>query len=240
MDLGMEKIDAQRVNYKKEGFALFKYDDGPLHSYPYDAPWLTDKIFSKLYNKIRDNTLIDRNRCYALYLLMEQVEKIEGNVLEVGTWRGGTAGIFTTSLPNKTVYLADTFKGVVKSAEWEHYKDKAHDDTSEQLVRDFLSKDLGVTNYDILMGIFPEDTGHKVDAERFAFVYLDVDVYESTKDAFNYVWDKVTPGGIIAFDDYGMTSACAGIKKFIDEVKGDNDKLFFQNLNAQAYIIKRW
>jgi O-methyltransferase len=232
-------INELRVEYKKDGYALIQYDDGPVHSYPYDAPWLTDEAFSQLYNKIRGNTLLDRNRCYALYLLMDQIKDVPGNMLEVGTWRGGTAGIFTTMLPNKKIYLADTFTGVVKSAEWEHYKDKAHDDTSEELVVDFLQKDLGVSNFQTLMGIFPEDTGQVIKDETFAFVYLDVDVYQSTKDAFHYVWDTVSKNGIVAFDDYGMISACGGIKKFIDEIKDDNDKIFLQNLNAQAYIIKK-
>lgn len=235
----MKDIDKKRVDYKKEGFALLQYDDGPVHSYPYDAPWLTNKDFSAIYEKIREHTLLDRNRCYALYLLMEQVSKVDGNILEVGTWRGGTAGIFTTCLPKKTIFLADTFAGVVKSSDWEHYKDKAHDDTSEKIVRDLLDKKLHVNNYKILTGIFPEDTGKAIDEETFSLVYLDVDVYRSTKDAFNYVWDKVVSGGIVVFDDYGMISACGGIKKFIDEIKSDKDKIFLQNLNSQAYIIKR-
>lgn len=235
----MKDINSLRVEYKKDGFALLEYDDGPVHSYPYDAPWLTDKKFSKLYDKIRKNTLVDRVRCYSLYLLMEQVAKVDGDVLEVGTWRGGTAGIFTQQLPNKTIYLADTFTGVVKSSEWEHYKDKAHDDTSEELVVEFLRNEMKAKNFKILKGIFPEDTGEQVKNQKFALVYLDVDVYESTKDAFNFVWEQVVPGGIVAFDDYGMISACAGISKFVNEIRGDKDKIFLQNSNGQAYIIKR-
>jgi len=235
----MQDIDTLRVEYKKEGYALIRYDDGPVHSYPYDSPWLSDKKFSAIYEKIRTHTLVDRTRCYSLYLLMEQIQQVPGDILEVGTWRGGTAGIFTSQVPNKTVFLADTFEGVVKSSKWEHYKDKAHADTSIEMVETLLKKDLNVTNYSILKGIFPEDTGSQVKNKKFAFVYLDLDVYLSTKDAFNYVWDQVSLNGIVAFDDYGMLSACPGIAKFIDEIKNDDDKIFIQNLNGQAYIIKK-
>lgn len=41
------------------------------------------------------------------------------------------------------------------------------------------------------------------------------------------------------FDDYGMISACSGISKFVDEIKNDDDKIFIQNLNGQAYIVKK-
>jgi O-methyltransferase len=235
----MDDVDTKRIEYKKQGYALIEYDDGPVHSYPYDAPWITDRLFSEIYNSVRNNTLIDRLRAYSLYLLTAQIKDVPGNVLEVGTWRGGTAGIFTQLLPEKTIYLADTFTGVVKSSDWEHYKDKAHDDTSEALVVDFLKNDIRAENFKILTGIFPEDTGKNVTNETFALVYLDVDVYQSTKDAFEFVWDKVAKNGIVVFDDYGMISACAGIKKFVDEIQDDSDKLFIQNSNGQAYIIKK-
>jgi len=234
-----ENIDQLRIDLKKEGHAVIRYDDDQVHSYPYDSPWLTDKKFNKIYEGVRKNTLVDRVRCYHLYLLIQQIEKVPGDILEVGTWRGGTAGIFTQLLPKKMVYLADTFKGVVKSSVWEHYKDKAHADTSEELVRDFLGGHLKVSNFEILKGIFPEDTGKKVADKAFSLVYLDVDVYQSTKDAFEYVWKNVTHGGIVVFDDYGMISACEGISKFIDEIKADTDKLFIPNLNGQAYVIKQ-
>jgi len=232
-------INEQRIEYKKKGFALLEYDDGPVHSYPYDSPWITDKAFSKIYDAIRNNTLVDRPRCYALYLLLDQVKDIDGNVLEVGTWRGGTGGMFASILKEKKVYLADTFTGVVKSSEWEHYNDKAHDDTSEELVAHFLEKDLGLNNVELLTGIFPEDTGDRVKEEQFAFVYLDVDVYLSTKYAFEYAWPRLSPVGIVAFDYYVMISACEGISRFVNEIKNDHDKIFIQNLNGQAYIIKK-
>jgi O-methyltransferase len=235
----MDDIQDMREEYKKEGFALFQYDNEAVHSFPYDAPWITDKNFSKLYELLKQNTLIDRTRAYSLYLIMEQVNKLSGDILEVGTWRGGTAAIFTSLSPEKKIYLADTFEGVVKSSEWEHYKDKAHSDTSVELVRNFLDSKVKVTNYQILKGVFPEDTGKEIADKKFALVYLDVDVYLSTKDAFNYVWKNIVPGGIVVFDDYGMISACEGISRFVNEIKGDKDKVFTQNINGQAYIIKR-
>lgn len=235
----MNDVDQKRIDYKKDGYALIRYDDRHIHSYPYDSPWLDDKKFSEIYESIQPNTLVDRTRCYSLYLLMDQVKGLPGNILEVGTWRGGTAGIFTKVNPNKIVYLADTFEGVVKSSNWEHYEDRAHADTSQELVVDFLTNKIKVSNFKILKGIFPEDTGNQIQDESLSFVYLDLDVYLSTKDAFNFIWDKVVHNGIVAFDDYGMISACEGISRFVNEIKNDDDKIFISNLNGQAYIIKK-
>lgn len=235
----MSDIAKDRDALKQEGYAVIQYDDQPVHSYPYDAPWLDDQEFSKIYESIRQNTLVDRTRCYAHYQLMQQIAVLPGDILEIGTWRGGTAGIFTQMSPKKTVYLADTFEGVVKSSSWEHYEDKAHSDTTEELVIDFLSKQLGVDNFKILKGIFPEDTGESVADQEWAYVHIDVDVYESAKDTFNFVWDNVVQGGVVVFDDYGFISACSGVYKFVNEIKDDADKLFVANINGHAYIIKR-
>jgi O-methyltransferase len=236
----MHELEGLRDEYKKQGYGLIRYDDGPVHSYPYDAPWVTDAAFGAIYDRMRNHTLVDRNRCWALYLLCRQVESVPGDVLEVGTWRGGTAGILTSALPNKTVHVADTFEGVVKAADWEHYSDRAHDDTSVEVVEQLLRLDLGVSNYRILKGIFPEQTGGLLVGRALALVYLDVDVYHSTKDAFEYVWPTLSPFGIVAFDDYGFVSACGGIKRFVDEISGDDDKIFLQNMNGQAYVIKKY
>ena len=233
-----KKLEESREDLKKKGYALIRYDNGKFHSYPYDTPWINDSNFNKLYEAMRDNTLVDRVRCYHLYLIAQQVSKLPGDVLEVGTWRGGTAGIFAKVLSAKTIYIADTFEGVVKSSKWEHYKDKAHSDTNERVVTDLLENKLDTSNFKILKGIFPEETGSRLTTETLSLVYLDVDVYRSTKDAFNFIWERVVEGGVVVFDDYGMLSACAGIQKFINEIKDDADKLFIPNLNGQAYIIK--
>jgi O-methyltransferase len=127
----------------------------------------------------------------------------------------------------------------VKSANWEHYRDGAHADTSPQLVSSFLKNDLSLNNVELLTGIFPEETGHRISGKAFAFVHLDLDVYRSTKDAFDYVWQNVSRSGVVAFDDYGFMSACSGTSKFVHEIRNDPDKLFIANLNGQAYIIKK-
>jgi O-methyltransferase len=234
------ELNELREAYKKEGIALIQYDHTYVHSYPYDAPWLTDAAFSALYEQIKGNTLVDRIRCFSLYLLTQQITHLDGDVLEIGVWRGGTAGIFATMLPAKTIFLADTFQGVIKSSEWEHYKDRAHDDTSIELVEDLLKQRLRVGNYEILPGIFPDDTGHLVQGRKWALVHIDVDVYLSAKETFHYVWEDVLPGGIVVFDDYGFFSACSGILKFIEEIKNDDDKLFIHNLNGHGYMIKKY
>ena len=101
-----EELNQYRRTHQQEGLAIFRYDHSPIHSYPYDSPWLNDADFSAIYEKVRDHTLVDRARCHSLYLLAKQFQDIEGDVLEIGVWRGGTAGILTSMLSQSTVFLA--------------------------------------------------------------------------------------------------------------------------------------
>ncbi len=235
----LSDIKSLRTSLQNQGYGLIQYDNGPVYSYPYDTPWLDDPDFNAIYAKIRTHTLVDRNRCYALYLLMQSIKQVSGDILELGVWRGGTSALFALVRPEKTIYAADTFEGVVKSSDWESYNDGAHNDTSKALVLELFKK-LKIRNYEILHGIFPEDTGSNIADRTFAFIHLDADVYQSTKDAFSFLWPKVSVGGMVAFDDYGFIATCEGVKRYVDEIKLDKDKLFIQNLNGHAYIIKRY
>lgn len=39
---------------------------------------------------------------------------------------------------------------------------------------------------------------------RFSLVHFDMDVYEPTRVALDVLWDRVVPGGVLIFDEYGI------------------------------------
>ncbi len=53
------------------------------------APWISDSLFNKTYDIIKDYTLVDKYRCYELWHLVGESEKLNGALIEVGVWRGG-------------------------------------------------------------------------------------------------------------------------------------------------------
>lgn len=207
------------------------------------SPWQADRDFNTIYEQVKSYTLVDVYRCYELWELAAQIHKIEPGAafIEIGVWRGGTAAIIGNKLSrlnaSNIFYLADTFEGVPKSsAKDTFYFDGEHKDTSEQMVHGFLADKYG--HYQILKGIFPEDTSHNIPAEtKFGFCHIDVDVYNSAKDIVNWIWDKLIPGGVIVFDDYGF-HYCDGITRFVNELKQDNNKLVIHNLNGHAIVVK--
>ncbi len=201
-------------------------------------PWLQDSGFMHCYRQISTHSLVDIMRCYSLWQAVEQLTHLPGVVLEVGLWRGGTAALLTQRLRGrKEIYLADTFQGVVKAGEHDNrYRGGEHADTSRDIVEALLHG-LGLSSWTILEGIFPEETGGALDQEQICFCHIDVDVYQSARDISSWVWERMPIGGVIIYDDYGFPS-CQGVRKLVDELSSDTDKLFIYNLNGQAMLVK--
>ena len=207
------------------------------------APWKADADFARVFSLIRTHTLVDEYRCHELWALCEQLGALEpGDLLEVGVWRGGTGCLLAKRCKDMkaggTVFLCDTFTGVVKAGGRDSaYVGGEHADASETLVHD-LARRLGLDNVQVLTGIFPDATAHAIAGRRFRFCHIDVDVYESAAQTFEWVWPRLVPGGIVVFDDYGFY-ACGGVTRLVDAMRGKPDRLVIYNVNGHALVVKR-
>ena len=211
----------------------------PISTY---APWQADDEFVAAYRAVRKNTLVDIWRCHELWSLVGELREVPGAIVDVGVWRGGTGALMATKAAvvgiEDTVYLCDTWEGVVKTGEVDtYYRDGRHDDTSREIVVALVRR-LGLDNVELLQGVFPDETGDRVAEEALRLVHIDVDVYQSAKDVFDWAWDRLSPGGIAVFDDYGFP-ACPGVTKFVNEQRGRDDRLVLHNLNGHGIVVKR-
>ena len=215
--------------------------DSTLLSWATYSPWLLDDEFLDCHRIIQENTLVDLFRCYELWHLLSQTRDLDGDIIEVGAWRGGTGGLLGKKSQllglNADVFLCDTFEGVAKSGDLDkHYSDGEHADTSIPVVSDLMNR-LGVDRVRILKGLFPEDTGGEIEGRTFRFCHIDVDVYQSGKDTLEWVWPRMPIGGIVVFDDFGFPST-RGIATLVHEKESDSDLTCVQNLNGHAVFIK--
>jgi O-methyltransferase len=207
------------------------------------TPWNTDRAFREVYEMVCPFTLVDENRCFCLWSLVEQVAKLErGNILEVGVWRGGTGALIAEKARlcsvQGEVFLCDTFSGVVKAGNKDpHYSGGEHADTEIARVEDLLFGRMKLRNVKVLQGVFPDDTGHLVSDLSFRMCHVDVDVYQSAKDVVEWVWPRLETGGVIVFDDYGFDT-CSGLRRYVDELLREKHNLGFYNLSGQAFVLK--
>jgi hypothetical protein len=71
-----------------------------------------------------------------------------------------------------------------------------------------LKKDIERSGYKwekdflFIKGFVKETVKTVSEVDQVAFAYIDLDQYQPTIDAFNYVGPKMSPGGYILFDDY--------------------------------------
>jgi O-methyltransferase len=211
----------------------------PLSFY---SPWGADEAFRSVHEAVRNHTLVDLWRCYELWELVRQTAALEGSLIEVGVWRGGTGAIIAAGARSAgvdaPVFLCDTFQGVVKAGGADpFYEGGEHGDTSEASVRALLDS-LGLDRAQTVAGIFPDESAGRIGDRRVRFCHVDVDVYDSARDVLEWVWPRLCTGGIVVFDDYGFTQT-PGITRFVDEQRGRADRLVFHNLNGHGILVKR-
>jgi hypothetical protein len=148
-------------------------------------------------------------------------DAVPGDFLEAGVCHGG-ASIFLRALQvaygegDRVTWLADSFAGVPPPT---HEVDREHElDLTEesvpwmaagaQAVRDnFETYDLLTNRVRFLPGLFA-DTLPGAPIERLAILRIDGDLYSSTRDALDALYDRVSDGGYVIVDDYGCLEPC--------------------------------
>jgi|GEM_PF-726015 len=154
--------------------------------------------------------------------LAEQVlaQDVPGDFVETGVWRGGACIMFRAVLAaygetTRRVFAADSFAGLPKPSPDRYPEDAgdAHHAFSElavslaQVQENFRRYGLLDDQVVFLEGWF-KDTLPTAPVERIAVLRLDGDMYESTINALESLYPKVSPGGFVIVDDYGYARSC--------------------------------
>jgi len=197
--------------------------------------WESDKNFNQLFHPIIGHSLVDRQRFFILYEFANHAATIDGNVAEVGVYKGGTAKFLASIFSNKKIHLFDTFSGMPDTdASVDGHKKGDFDDTSLEKVEEFLK------DYDdiyLYKGIFPF-TAEPIKNSTFCFVHIDADIYRSCLDSCIFFYPRLSTGGIMIFDDYGWVG-CPGAKKAIDEFFSNKPEHPCYLPTGQAIVIKQ-
>ena len=155
-----------------------------------------------------------------LVLLMRSLveAKIDGAIAEVGVYKGQTAKLFHHYMPDRRIYLFDTFEGFSEAdagadpAAASVYKlDGNFTDTSLALAQATVAA--RNDNVRFKKGYFPDSADDEVAAETFALVHLDADLEAPIASGLRYFWPRLAPGGFIVAHDY---NAWPGARRAVD------------------------
>jgi len=200
---------------------------------------------------VRAHTMIGLRRLSNLQHCAETVirEGIPGDFIETGVWRGG-ACIFMRAVlkvygdTTRIVWVADSFAGL-PPPDAQTYPADAGDPHStlsdwlacsqEQVEGNFRRYGLLDDQVRFLNGWF-KDTLPNAPIRQLAVLRLDGDMYESTLQAFNALYDKLSPGGFVIIDDYFLKPCAQAVHDF-RKVRGISDEI--RDIDGMAVFWRR-
>ena len=195
---------------------------------------------------VQAHSMIGLRRLQHLRWAAETVlaEGIVGDWLEAGAWRGGACillrGVLEAhGVEGRRVYVADSFDGLPPPdprfekdlATLHAFHGRPELAVSLEAVRaNFAMYGLLDDQVVFVPGFFKQ-TLPGLAVERLALLRLDGDLYASTYDTLAALYDKVSPGGFVICDDYGIVldarravldfRAARGIEATMTAIDGD-------------------
>jgi hypothetical protein len=174
-----------------------------------------------------------------LYQLMRLVASVPGDTAECGVYQGGCSYIMCrlnqlNTAHRRTHFMFDSFEGLSEptAEDGKHFK-KGGLACDLDVVKRNLA---GFEDVSFQKGWIPERFS-QVEDRRFAFVHIDVDLHQPTRESIQFFYPRTSDNGIILCDDYGFTS-CPGATKAIDEFLQDKPEKMLSLSCGGGFLIK--
>jgi hypothetical protein len=221
----------------------FIHDDQPQAVYDAFNEFIFSsdrKLFGKLASKLD---------------FIGMTKSIPGDIVELGVFKGsGMMGwlkaLEATSINHKNVVGFDFFdmqdavesigtsdQGVMQSL----FEDRGFDPYGYEGILAKTLQDARYFNFDLIKGDVTKTLGEYLDSNpgfRVSIANFDLDVEEPTEICLDLLWDRVVPGGILIFDEYGINewTESNAVDRFIKKhhLKLHSTKYFAPS----AYVIK--
>ena len=151
---------------------------------------------------------------------------VAGDLIETGVWRGGAciymrANLAVRGVSDRRVWVADSFEGL-PPPDLENFPVDEHDKlhsvkllaVSLEEVRENFRKYGMLDDQVVFLKGFFKDTLKTAPIRRLALLRLDGDMYESTMQALDALYDKVSPGGFVIVDDYSLANCRQAVTEY--------------------------
>jgi hypothetical protein len=216
-------------------------------SYDYQAIMAQDQLrvgmsnlepeFLALYDQCRQYTMTSWERLYAFYKSVQYViqNKIPGDLVECGVWRGGGMKLAAQALlalgaTDRRLFLYDTFEGMTEpdpTVDVDSSGNKAVNDWTEiqrrgvkwssasiEEVREVIAGSGYPMDKVVLVKGPVENTIPGTVPDRISLLRLDTDWYSSTKHEIEHLYPRLSVHGVLILDDYGHYR---GARRAVDE-----------------------
>lgn len=205
--------------------------------------YLLPELNRFLNRKIQPYTLCSHERIETLIKLSRylNLNAVEGDFVECGTYRGGTAAILSKYMgTSRHLWLYDSFEGMPTTSEKDGEVAKEWVGkcvgTTEDVKEVMKLVSTGEERYTLKKGWFDQTFYEKL-PEKVALLHCDADWYDSITLVLETFYKLVPEGGCIILDDFGYWEGCR--EAFYDFCFKNNEKPLLERVgNTQAYWIK--
>lgn len=204
-----------------------------------------NREFNSLYKICKPHMGTSWTRQYALYIAIKEIikNKIPGDFVECGVWKGGSALFMALMLekyePNskRKIWLYDTYTGMTQPNEFDikfnganaikiynEKKKEGYVDWVYSSLED-VKKVMSLSKYKNLEFIKGDvlETIPKIAPKKIALLRLDTDFYESTKHELEHLYPRLQKKGYLIIDDY---NSWKGATKAVDDYFSSSDVQF--------------
>jgi hypothetical protein len=184
---GMKRLI--KSTFRRFGLDIVKYRNSKITK-PMDESYLevlTDQAFQASVDEVKNTTLLDTARLANLWQLC-RISNPSGSLIEIGSYKGGGALHISNSCPGRTIFVCDTFEGfgdlpMDPSLDHLFARERFRDTSFESVKTQWANKGRDVR---WVKGYFPESAA-EIEIANISFVHIDLDIYESTANALNYL-----------------------------------------------------
>lgn len=213
------------------------------------SPDIEDE-FIELYIKVKNYSMTSMDRLYSLYQSVKYViaNEIQGDFVECGVWRGGSAMMIMETLrklevTDRTIYLYDTFEGMSEPSDFDidfsgNMAEQEWLQSQSNSVNlwcyaslDDVKRNIEKTSYPLDKIHFVkgkvEDTLTKNLPQKLCLLRLDTDWYESTYQELLHLYPLLSLNGVLIIDDFGYWQ---GARKAVND--------YFKKYNVTMLLNK--
>jgi hypothetical protein len=206
--------------------------------HPLYSPWVDQLLATGDCTDALTLSLDGPDRLYMLRSLALHARHLGEAFAECGVYWGGTALLLaaTTESTQNRLVLFDSFVGLPEP-------DMTHDvfyergnfgSASRRAVEEIMRGYAYRT--EIHEGWIPQ-AFRNVPDRLYGFVHVDVDLFQTTLSCCEYFYDRLVPGGILLFDDYGFPT-CRGERDAVDEFFAARLEVPIVLPTGQAFVVK--
>jgi len=201
--------------------------------------WFHNQEFGSFLSRFNVSHDCNDGRRWMLGQLLRLTAALPGDTAECGVYRGADSYLiclFNASLQGstRTHFMFDSFQGlsaptVFDGTHWKQGDLKSPLEVAQQALAQFPDT--------VFMPGWIPNRFDEIQDRSFAFVQVDVDLYEPTRDSIAFFYPRLVDGGIFLCDDYGFDS-CPGATRAVDEFLRDKPEKAISLSDGGGFFIK--